>query len=605
MHTKIPARLVAVILSSLLFTACGGGGGGNTLPVANAGTDQAVDDNTTVTLDASASTNTDGGTLTYAWAQSSGPSVTLSDPSAEKPTFVAPVISGGTSLTFDVTVSDASDASDTDSVTITVNDVTPAVATLAPDYTASTPITWTFNESMDPESLQLSGTLAALGDGGAWSTTNVENDTLALSPVDATSLTSGWESGVQTVGFTVADTRGNVTTVIDYPLQIRLVFENFQPAENVIGQLDFVSGEKHRGGAAKNGTFAGPHGNAGYDAVTGLLFLTDYEAERVLAYSGIPAVDGADAVFVVGQPDFTTVDSRPVSATSFSGPGSTQSYEGRLVVADNEHSRIVIYDNLPSLLSGSPAVIGTVLGQNSLDSDNAACSQMGLSAPVAQHITPDGKLIVADIDNHRVMIWNTLPEAGQHGAPADIVLGQENFDTCESNRGLDVPSAESLSYPSGIWSDGQRLVVLDYNNRALLWNVFPTESGQAADHVIGQKDFTLMAENDGDGDGTADEMPSPRTLSGPYVGVHSNGVQLFITDSENNRVLIWNNFPTQDFQLADAVLGQPDFVSSSRNLGETTPTASSLNFPSGVMTIRNKLVISDYENSRFLVFESR
>ncbi len=62
----------------------------NTRPVANAGSDQGVTVNSGVTLDGSASSDADNDTLTYSWRQISGTSVTLSDPTAEEPTFTAP-----------------------------------------------------------------------------------------------------------------------------------------------------------------------------------------------------------------------------------------------------------------------------------------------------------------------------------------------------------------------------------------------------------------------------------------------------------------------------------------------------------------------------------
>jgi hypothetical protein len=63
--------------------------GGNTAPVANAGPDQTVQMGTVVTLDGSASKDADGNVLTFQWALTAKPigsSVTLSDPTAMRPT---------------------------------------------------------------------------------------------------------------------------------------------------------------------------------------------------------------------------------------------------------------------------------------------------------------------------------------------------------------------------------------------------------------------------------------------------------------------------------------------------------------------------------------
>jgi hypothetical protein len=107
--------------------------GSNRAPVSNAGPDQSVASAATVILNGSASSDPDpGDTLTYAWSQTSGAGVTLSDLSAINPSFVAPSLSPGdpdSLLVFSLIVTDNNGAtSSPDTVTVTVS----APATPAP-----------------------------------------------------------------------------------------------------------------------------------------------------------------------------------------------------------------------------------------------------------------------------------------------------------------------------------------------------------------------------------------------------------------------------------------------------------------------------------------
>jgi hypothetical protein len=87
--------------------------------VANAGADQNdVEPYSTITLTGSAT----GGTspFSYSWVQTAGsPTVTLSGSGASR-TFTAPALLNGTTLTFQVTVTDSVSVSDTDDVVVTV-----------------------------------------------------------------------------------------------------------------------------------------------------------------------------------------------------------------------------------------------------------------------------------------------------------------------------------------------------------------------------------------------------------------------------------------------------------------------------------------------------
>lgn len=90
----------------------------NAPPVTDAGYDQTVGAWDTVMLDASASSDPENNISHYLWEQTEGVRVSLSDPRAIQPTFIAPVTDE--SLTFRLTVTDTAGLQSSDTVTIQV-----------------------------------------------------------------------------------------------------------------------------------------------------------------------------------------------------------------------------------------------------------------------------------------------------------------------------------------------------------------------------------------------------------------------------------------------------------------------------------------------------
>ncbi len=89
----------------------------NGLPVANAGADRTVSAGAAVSLTGTGS-DADGTIASYAWTQTSGPGVTLSNANTATLSFTAP--SSAASLGFSLTVTDDRGATHVDSVTVTV-----------------------------------------------------------------------------------------------------------------------------------------------------------------------------------------------------------------------------------------------------------------------------------------------------------------------------------------------------------------------------------------------------------------------------------------------------------------------------------------------------
>lgn len=121
----------------------------NQTPVANAGTDQTVNEQTGVTLNGTGSSDPDLDTLHFTWSQTGGPGVALTGATSVSPTFTAPSVGvGGANLTFSLVVSDGQATSAADTVLVHVQDTNdPPVCALAhPSLTSL----WPPNHSMVP-----------------------------------------------------------------------------------------------------------------------------------------------------------------------------------------------------------------------------------------------------------------------------------------------------------------------------------------------------------------------------------------------------------------------------------------------------------------------
>ena len=127
----------------------------NEPPSADAGPDQNVEEETTVTLDGSNSFDPDEDIESYRWKQVAGPSVTLSNPQVAKPTFLAPnVYESGTSLTFELTVADSWGLQSSDTTIVNViwlNDAPMADAGPDQNVEEETTVTLDGSNSFDPD----------------------------------------------------------------------------------------------------------------------------------------------------------------------------------------------------------------------------------------------------------------------------------------------------------------------------------------------------------------------------------------------------------------------------------------------------------------------
>jgi hypothetical protein len=318
------------------------------------------------------------------------------------------------------------------------------------------------------------------------------------------------------------------------------------------------------------------------------IYVAEYSNHRVLLFNTLPSSNAPAADFVLGQPNFisNTINNAGMNGISLSGPSQAHSCGDKFFVADTNNSRVLIWNSAPTS-NGQTA--DYVLGQSNLTTNtqnSGGLSASSLNGP--NSVFCDGtRLFVVDTQNHRVLIWNTVPTSNAQAA--DIVLGQPNMTSNNANNGG--LSATTLFSPRMVFSDGTRLFVADYfNNRILVWNSMPTANGQAADFALGQPNLTSSTANNGG--------RSASTLSGP-LGIFSDGTRLFIADQNNNRILIWNSMPTSSGIAADLAVGQINLTS-----GSSGTTTSTLSLPSSVSSDGTRLFVCDYFNNRVLVWNA-
>ena len=131
-------------------------------------------------------------------------------------------------------------------------------------------------------------------------------------------------------------------------------------------------------------------------------------------------------------------------------------------------------------------------------------------------ITPDGKVLVADSDNNRVLVWTSFPTfSGQAANYAIPTTNYVNFGD---------------SWPWGVWSDGTKVIVAATVAKSVLfWNSFPGPN-DAPDVVL-----------------TSSQVGTPRSITsdGNYVMLgdeNANGP--CIGQNGTRSTHIWTSWPT-------------------------------------------------------------
>ncbi len=314
----------------------------------------------------------------------------------------------------------------------------------------------------------------------------------------------------------------------------------------------------------------------------------------------IQQVGAQAATKVLGQPDLVTGTAGSTSSATnhdFYFPyGIATDGSGNLYVAEYRN-RVLIFKSAETKANGSAA--DYVLGQNNFTSISQGTTASKMYIPTSVLADSSGNLYVSDFNNNRVLIFRNIEgrvnaNTLTNGAAADYVIGQTTF--AGSAFGT---TASTLHAPNGMAMDGAgNLFLVDgYNHRVLMYAGVRAAvtnatfvSNPSATKVLGQPDL-----NTG---GTTPPPISDHTFSYPQ-GLLIDGTSLYVADMSHHRVLRFDQVAGKSNNApADAVFGQPDFIS-----GNSGSSASMLNAPYDVaMSAANELLIAEGSNDRISRF---
>ncbi|MCK5218384.1 hypothetical protein KAR10_02605, partial [bacterium] len=255
-------------------------------------------------------------------------------------------------------------------------------------------------------------------------------------------------------------------------------YENHQAADVVMGQPWMFSNGANYGGIGAD-TLYTPYAVCS-DGTK--IIISDFTNHRVLVFNQAPVSNRIPADIVIGQPNMQsyTANNGGRDADTLYHPMDSYSDGTRLYIVDYHNHRVLIYNRIPDQMPVDPIRADVVIGQPNMQSGVA--NNGGRDADTLYYpcgVYSDGtRLYIADFHNHRVLIYNQIPDQmPQEPIRADIVIGQPDMTSgAANNGGLD---ADTLYHPWGVYSDGTRLYIADrHNHRVLIYNQIPDQMPQ-------------------------------------------------------------------------------------------------------------------------------
>jgi hypothetical protein len=205
-------------------------------------------------------------------------------------------------------------------------------------------------------------------------------------------------------------------------------------------------------------------------ALAGRVYWSD--TGRILSKVGTFDADDSVPDVILGGSDFQGNPVGPQTLDRVIAPTFLATDGARLLATDG--ARIVGWNTAPV---ASHTAIDFALGQPSLlenTADSGGVTAQTLGGGRLSMTIDGGRLIVADPANHRVLLWNAVPSATN--VAADVVLGQPSFTASTPGSSLAQMNAPS----SVAVLDGRLLVSDSGNDRILVFDPVPTASGTAA-----------------------------------------------------------------------------------------------------------------------------
>jgi hypothetical protein len=324
------------------------------------------------------------------------------------------------------------------------------------------------------------------------------------------------------------------------------------------------------------------------------LVVADSGNHRVLIWHEFPAGDHVPADVVLGQPDMAAEGPKLLHL-----PTGVAIMDGRLVVADAWHHRLLVWNTVPTSDDVPPDV---VIGQADIggvdpNRGDAAARRDGFYWPYAFG-PAGGRFLVADTGNRRVVGWASL-DAAIAGEPPAFLIGQDDWESRGENRDGPV-TPTSFRWPHAIAGDADgTLYVADAgNHRVLGWtDAAAACDGGAPDLVLGQADFTASRE--------WPYGPQAANVHRFPYDVSLDAGRLAISDTANNRVLLHDPAPTTGVAPeADGVLAQPDFGANGENRWRAVEH-DTLCWPYGLHLHGDRLAVADSGNNRVVIWKRR